>query len=97
MKREEEQKTKLEKIKVDLGDEAYSEEKKAMEESNAAEEEPVFEAPILPSKILKLYPLKDKFYLSMVRVPFLSVLTTGKLCLLFIAQSSLIIYTNQPP
>jgi len=65
MKKEEEQKKRLEKIKEDEGEEAYEEEKKAIDEANAAEEEPVFEPPAVPNQILKIFPLEDKFYLSL--------------------------------
>jgi hypothetical protein len=57
---------RLEKIKEDEGEEAYEEEKKAIDEANAAEEEPVFEPPAVPNQILKIFPLEDKFYLSLV-------------------------------
>ncbi|KAL5270283.1 hypothetical protein ACHWQZ_G001132 [Mnemiopsis leidyi] len=65
MKREEEQQKRLDKIKEDEGEEAYLEEKKAIEEARAAEEVPVFEPPTVPNQILKIFPYEDKFYLSL--------------------------------
>ena len=51
---------------VDEGEEAYLEEKKAIEDANAAEEDPVFEPPTISNQILKILPYEDKFYLSLV-------------------------------
>ena len=56
----------MEKIKEDEGEEAYLEEKKAIDEANSAEEEPVFEPPAAANQILKILPYEDKFYLSLV-------------------------------
>ena len=57
---------RLDKIMVDEGEEAYLEEKKAIEDANAAEEDPVFEPPTVSNQILKILPYEDKFYLSLV-------------------------------
>ncbi|XP_063689287.1 cilia- and flagella-associated protein 44-like isoform X5 [Bolinopsis microptera] len=65
IKKEEEQQKRLDKIMVDEGEEAYLEEKKAIEDTNSAEEDPVFEPPTVSNQIIKIFPYEDRFYLSL--------------------------------
>ena len=41
------------------------EEKKVIDDENAKVEDPVFEPPAVANQVLKIFPLGDKFYLSL--------------------------------